>query len=203
MGQQVDPRFAPDKIAEAINNLAANGKPLNACRVRDELGGGDHARIKEALSTYLEKEAKSTKNDIKSSSIPPEMEDTVDTLKVNFGVQLDRLAKSCFDVAMNTANLRVKSKIDEYNNDISSLEKAEMDAFESIERKDLANQELHEKIELLEAKNESLVAKNAELNALLVISKEQEAKLESKENEIANFRQQLGKLEGKLELLEK
>lgn len=59
------------------------------------------------------------------------------------------------------------------------------------------------KIELLESKNEVLVAKNAELNALLLIAKEQTANIESKESEIADLRQQLGKLEGKLGLLEK
>jgi chromosome segregation ATPase len=203
MGQQIDPRFAPGKIEEAINNLIANGKPLNACRVRDELGGGDHERIKEALRIYSKKAAQAHQSMNNSSILPPEMEDTVNNLKTNFNIQLDRLAKSCFDVAINTADLRVKSKIDEYNDEISSLEKAEKDAFESIERRDQVNQDLLKKIEQLESKNEGFVAKNAELNALLLIAKEQTAKLESKENEIAHLRQQLGKLEGKLELLEK
>ena len=104
---------------------------------------------------------------------------------------------------MNTADLRVKSKIEEYNLQITTLEDAEKDAFESIERSEKANQSLLYKIEQLESKNETLVAKNAELNALLITAKEQAIKLENKENEVADLRQQLGKLEGKLEYLGK
>jgi hypothetical protein len=102
---------------------------------------------------------------------------------------------------MNTADLRVKSKIEEYNLQITTLEDAEKDAFESIERSEKINQDLMQKIELLESKNEMLVAKNAESTALLITAKDQAIKLENKENEMADLRQQLGKLEGKLEAL--
>lgn len=203
MGQQIDPRFAPEKIDEAINRLVVDGKPLNTSRVRDELGGGDHERIKDALCKYANKISQEHQSESKASILPPEMEKTVDNLKANFSSQLDRLAKSCFDVAMNTAEHRIKSKINEYNDEKIALEKAEKDAFESIERKDKSNQELMKKIEVLESKNETLVAKNAELNILILTAKENAAKLESKENEVSDLRQQLGKLEGKLELLGK
>lgn len=139
--------------------------------------------------------------EINDSLLPPEMEDTVERLKTNLSNQLDKLAKSCFYVAMNTADLRVKSKIEEYNLQITTLEDAEKDAFESIERSEKINQELMHKIEQLESKNETLIAKNAESTALLITAKEQTIKLENKENEIADLRQQLGKLEGKLEAL--
>lgn len=203
MGQQIDPRFSPDKIEGAINNIIANGKPLNASRVRDELGGGDHGRIKDALQKHANKIAQQHHKDIQDSLLPPEMKDKVESIKVNFNTQVDKLAISCFGVAMNTAELRVKCKIDEYNKEIQSLENAEKDAFESVEREIKTNQDLMHKIEQLELKNETLVAKNAELNTLMLTAKERAAKLEVKENEISDLRQKLGRLEGKLESIGK
>jgi len=203
MGQNIDPRFSNEKINEAIVHLESEGKPLNPSRVRERLGGGDHSRIKEALLKYASEKTEQNNDEASASLLPPEMEDTVNRLKNNLNNQLDKLAKSCFDVAMNTADLRIKSKIEEYNLQVTTLEDAEKDAFESIERSEKTNQELQLKITKLESKNEMLIAKNAESNALLIAAQVQTEKLENKENEVADLRQQLGKLEGKLEALEK
>lgn len=201
MGQNIDPRFSNEKIHEAIEQLDSEEKPLNPSRVREKLGGGDHGRIKKILKKHASDKAQENIGEINDSLIPPEMEETVERLKTGLSNQLDKLAKSCFDVAMNTADLRVKSKIEEYNLQITTLENAEKDAFESIERSEKFNQDLMHKIEQLESKNETLVANNAESTALLITAKAQAAKLENKENEMADLRQQLGKLEGKLEAL--
>ena len=106
-------------------------------------------------------------------------------------------------VAQQVAEKRVKSTIDDYQSKILEYEESENQASLAIESSDNKIDELEAEIDVLQSRNEELVAENSRLLGLLEANESRIKQLEIKEVEFDKLQRAYGKLEGKFELLSK
>lgn len=195
--------YSVEQIIGAGKSIEASEKRVTPFAIREKLGGGSPERIKEIWEQHL--------NQIKSESIsespddevelPSEIQDALEKNLKTASKQLISLTNGTFKVAMQVAEKRVKSTIDDFNNKIEELKEVEQDAFRAMGVSDRKIDDLETEISNLMQKNEQHVADNAKLTGKLESLKERMVQLEVKEAEFSALQREFGKLEGQLDIL--
>ncbi|TMO83095.1 DNA-binding protein [Pseudoalteromonas spongiae] len=196
--------YSQNEIINAGEQIESNGKHVNPFAIREKLGGGSPDRIKKIWESHIASrqfhDAEQNNEDV--IELPTEIQEAfVKNLKT-VSSQLERIAQDSFRVAMQLAEKRVKSTIDEYQTKISEFEQSEQEAFHALETSDREKDGLEQKVEILTIKNEQLLAENSKLQGNIESLQLRMSQLETKESELSELQREFGKLQGRIEIME-
>ncbi|TLX46336.1 hypothetical protein C1E24_14300 [Pseudoalteromonas phenolica] len=187
-----------------ISNLSSSAVLLiiSPFAIRNRLQGGSSERIKFVWSEYLSQKESiiEEENDIE---LPAEIAEKLEKNQQATITQLQKLAIESYKLAQQVAEKRVKSTIEDYQSKIIKFEESENQASLAIESGDKKIDDLESEIDLLQSRNEELVAENSRLLGLLEANESRIKQLEVKEVALDQLQRSYGKLEGQLELLKR
>ena len=201
MGRKAE--FSDKQIIDAGKAIEAEGKPISTFAIRNRLNGGSSERIKTVWAEYTAQQATIIEEEIPDIELPTEIAEKLEKNQQTAKNQLEKLALESFKVAQQVAEKRVKSTIDDYQSKIIEYEESENQASIALESSDKKIDDLENDIDLLQSKNETLVAENSKLLGLMQANNARIKQLEAKELELDKLQRAYGKLEGQLELLNK
>jgi len=192
------------EIIDAGIALESSGKRANSGSIRVKLGNrGSFTRIKEVWGHHMtDKESNdiTTKSDAKID-LPAEIQENLERNIKQAVKNLEIITVNSFKVAQQIAEKRVSSTIEEYKSKIGDFEESEQQAGIALETCDDQIADLNDEVELLKIKNEKLLSENSHLSGQISSAIDRITKLESKENELFELKEQYGKLLGKNEIL--
>ncbi|MCF2948827.1 DNA-binding protein [Paraglaciecola aquimarina] len=201
MGRRAE--FSDQQIIEAGKAITAEGKLVSPFAIRNRLQGGSSERIKIVWSEYLSQQESIVEEKVEEIELPTEIAEKLEKNQQTAINQLEKLAMESYKVAQQVAEKRVKSTIDDYQSKILEYEESENQASLAIESSDNKIDELEAEIDVLQSRNEELVAENSRLLGLLEANESRIKQLEIKEVEFDKLQRAYGKLEGRFELLSK
>ncbi|MDU0355779.1 DNA-binding protein [Paraglaciecola aquimarina] len=195
--------YSVEQIVDAGRSIEALEKRVTPFAIREQLGGGSPERIKEIWEQHLNQLKSENITELPNDEVelPTEIQDALEKNLKTASKQLISLTNGTFKVAMQVAEKRVKSTIDDFNNKIEELKEVEQDAFRAMGVSDRKIDDLQTEISTLNQRNEQHVAENSKLTGQLESLKERIVQLEAKEAEYSALQREFGKLEGQLEIL--
>jgi hypothetical protein len=199
MGRKAE--FSDQQIIDAGKAIESEGKPISTFAIRNRLNGGSSERIKTVWAEYTAHQETIIEEEIPDIELPTEISEKLEKNQQTAKSQLEKLAIESFRVAQQVAEKRVKSTIDDYQSKIREYEESENQASIALESSDKKIDDLEGEIDLLQSRNEELVAGNSKLLGLMQANNARIKQLEGKEIELDKLRRAYGKLEGQLELL--
>jgi len=196
--------YSDEQIIDAGLLIESEGQSVNPFAIRNRLSGGSSSVIKRVWMEFRKK------RDIESNlpceditiELPSELQSALDKNITTASNQLSKLAHNSYDIAINIAEKRVTTTINEYLAKIREYEESENQASLSIEMADKQIVELDEALEEFKFKNQDISSDNAKLNGQIETMRERLEILENKEYEYNQLQREFGKLEGKLEALD-
>lgn len=201
MGRRAE--FSDQQIIEAGKSITAEGKLVSPFAIRNRLQGGSSERIKIVWSEYLSQQESIVEEKVEEIELPTEIAEKLEKNQQTAINQLEKLAMESYKLAQQVAEKRVKSTIDDYQSKILEYEESENQASLAIESSDKKIDELETELDVLQSRNEGLVAENSRLFGFLEANKSRIKQLEIKEVEFDKLQRAYGKLEGKVEVLSK
>ncbi|WP_289028153.1 DNA-binding protein [uncultured Paraglaciecola sp.] len=201
MGRRAE--FTDQQIIEAGIIIETEGKLVSPFAIRNRLDGGSSERIKKVWDKYVAQKEVVVDQKIEEIDLPNEILDKLEKNQQTAKLQLEKLALESYRVAQQVAEKRVKSTIEDYQAKIAEFEESENQASLAIDSSDRKIDQLESTIESLSTKNEKLLAENSKLQGSLDTLIERTLKLEEKEKQHDILQREFGKLEGKLESLQK
>ncbi|MEP0354412.1 DNA-binding protein [Paraglaciecola sp.] len=201
MGRRAE--FTDQQIIEAGIIIETEGKLVSPFAIRNRLDGGSSERIKKVWDKYVAQKEVVVDQKIEEIDLPNEILDKLEKNQQTAKLQLEKLALESYRVAQQVAEKRVKSTIEDYQAKIAEFEESENQASLAIDSSDRKIDQLESTIESLSTKNEKLLAENSKLQGSLDTLIEHTLKLEEKEKQYDILQREFGKLEGKLESIQK
>jgi chromosome segregation ATPase len=198
MGRKTE--FSDDKIIEIGLAIESDGKPVSPFAIRNRLGGGSSQRIKGVWQIFDNKRQAESEAEVDREIIelPSEIQSILEKNLDVAANMLNRLASESFKVARSVAEKRVTSTIEEYQARIMSFVEAESQASQALESSDEKVEELEDHIDVLQSRNENLLAENAKFSGKIESLIERISVLEDKEQKFGELQREYGKLEERL-----
>ncbi len=201
MGRRAE--FSDQQIISAGKAIESEGKMVSPFAIRNRLQGGSSERIKFVWSEYLSQKESIIEEEESDIELPAEIAEKLEKNQQATISQLEKLAIESYKLAQQVAEKRVKSTIEDYQSKILEFEESENQASLAIESGDKKIDELESEIEVLQSRNEELVAENSRLLGLLEANETRIKQLEVKELALDQLQRSYGKLEGQVEMLKK
>lgn len=191
--------FKNEQIIKVGIELESRGEDVTTSAIRKMLGGGSSTRIKAIWKDYLKDKAE--QNELEQSEVtlelPPELQSVFESQSEVMMSALRNYVQKTFATSENISEMKVKARIQEYNNRIDRFEKAEDEALAEVDACEERIVVLTDEKLLLSSENDELKKSNAQLMGQIK-RLEESAK---KQDEVAIKYESLLKVNGRLQYM--
>jgi hypothetical protein len=191
--------FKNEQIIKVGIELESRGEDVTTSAIRKMLGGGSSTRIKAIWKDYLKNKAE--QNELEQSEVtlelPPELQSVFESQSEVMMSALRNYVQKTFATSENISEMKVKARIQEYNNRIDRFEKAEDEALAEVDACEEKIVVLTDEKLLLSSENDELKKSNAQLMGQIK-RLEESAK---KQDEVAIKYESLLKVNGRLQYM--
>jgi hypothetical protein len=191
--------FKNEQIIKVGIELESRGEDVTTSAIRKMLGGGSSTRIKAIWKDYLKDKAE--QNELEQSEVtlelPPELQSVFESQSEVMMSALRNYVQKTFATSENISEMKVKARIQEYNNRIDRFEKAEDEALAEVDACEEKIVVLTDEKLLLSSENDELKKSNAQLMGQIK-RLEESAK---KQDEVAIKYESLLKVNGRLQYM--
>jgi chromosome segregation ATPase len=191
--------FKNEQIIKVGIELETRGEDVTTSAIRKRLGGGSSTRIKAIWKDYLKDKAE--QNELEQSEVtlelPPELQAVFESQSEVMMSALRNYVQKTFATSENISEMKVKARIQEYNNRIDRFEKTEDEALAEVDACEERIVVLTDEKLLLSSENDELKKSNAQLMGQIK-RLEESAK---KQDEVAIKYESLLKVNGRLQYM--
>jgi DNA repair exonuclease SbcCD ATPase subunit len=149
-------QFEPEQIIEAGQALQADGRNITGFALRNRVGGGNPARLKQVWDHYQASQAEITAEPV--AELPVEVAEEVKQVSVALTERLAQLATELNDKAVKAAERRVAEVMRAAGEQTAQAERELADAAQTVDdledKLDAVTAELRKTLELLDASRE-------------------------------------------------